>query len=156
MAQGKGKANRKGPVIDENGILIVPPPKSVGNKEHFQRLNYILQIAEFMLQKADDPEQSLSRNYMKNMDLIQKKTKVSVSPNVKRQICKKCQRLMVVGQTMEMFIENKSRKGRHIGSKNDVLVYRCKCGSIKRFPVGKDPSYKLHVENPQNTVDIDN
>lgn len=158
MGKGKkgcAKGSGKGPAIDEKGTLLIPAPRTVSNREHFQRLNYIFQVSHYVATQVDDGEHALSRNYMKNMDLIQKKTKVGVSPHVKRGMCKRCHRVQIPQHTMEMAIENGSKKGRHPGSKNDVLVYSCRCGTQKRFPIGKQPDYQLHVEKPGNVIDID-
>lgn len=143
-------------VKESPDVIQVRPPKNVGNKDHFQRLSYLLQVSAFLAEKLKDKDvdEALSRNYIKNMDSIRKKNQLALSPHVKRLTCKKCQRLLMAGRNMEMEITNTSRKGRTKQSKADVLVYRCKCGTAKRFPIGKDPSYKLHVEESDNLIDV--
>ncbi|SCU94713.1 LAME_0F08812g1_1 [Lachancea meyersii CBS 8951] len=134
----------KGPQINENGVLLVQPPKSVPNKDHMQRLNYLFQASTYhTIVDQDDKSHALSRMYMRNLDLIQKKTKSALTPGMKRQICKRCHRVLVPMRTLEQSVVNESKNNVR---QSQVLVLTCKCGSKKRFPYGQDTKYKTHVE----------
>ncbi|SCV06007.1 LANO_0H20054g1_1 [Lachancea nothofagi CBS 11611] len=134
----------KGSKINDKGVLLVPPPKSIPNKDHMQRLNYLFQLSTFhTMVGAQDKSQALSRMYMKNLDLIQKKTKTALTPGMKRQICKECHRVQIPWRTVTSFIANESKKKT---TQNQVLVLTCQCGSSKRFPFGRNREYRTHVE----------
>ncbi|SCU80200.1 LADA_0B05644g1_1 [Lachancea dasiensis] len=140
----KDKSQGKGPNVNEHGVILVPPPKSVPNKEHMQRLNYLFQLSTFHTMANDqDQNRSLSRMYIRNLDLIQKKTKSALTPSFKRQICKSCHRVLIPTKTMTQQIINESKQKT---ARNDVLVLSCECGVRKRFPVGLNPGYQPHVE----------
>jgi len=63
------------------------------------------------------------------------KSQVRLSQDIKRSICKRCNVLLVPGETSVAKVENASRKGRKEWA--DVYVVRCLgCGGVKRFPVG--------------------
>lgn len=154
MFRNQKMQQRPSKQIDDNGVLLTIPPKEVGNKEQIQRMNYLLQLASFQtINNAQDTENSLSRLYLTNLDLIQKKTKTLLTPRVKRSICKTCHRILIPTKTMHSYVENNSRDGRH-NNKGDVLVLKCCCGKIKRFPIGKDRAYKCHYEKEGNLLDI--
>lgn len=78
----KAHGGKMKPEIDENGTLLVPPPRTIANQDHFHRLNYLYQISAYQTrarQKArTDAHTPLARNYIKSMDLISKKTKTSL------------------------------------------------------------------------------
>ncbi|CDO92547.1 unnamed protein product [Kluyveromyces dobzhanskii CBS 2104] len=153
-----GKTKEKKSNIDSEGTLRIPAPKNIGNKEHYQRLNYLIQSSAFLSAQINDTDESLSRNYMKNMDAIRKKNQLALSPQVKRQVCKKCHRLLVPGRNLEMRIMNNTKKIRKRDvkaiRKSDILTYQCACGERKNFPIGKDPAYQLHLEKPGNLISI--
>lgn len=141
MAKKQGKKEQR---IDENGTILIDPPKTVGtNKENYQRLNYLYQLSMWSTMKSDSSP--ISRMYNRNLDLISKKVKCHVSPQIKRTICKKCHRLLIPSRTCKITIENKSRKRT---TKNDNLVVRCQCGEEKVFRIGLNPEYKpFHERN---------
>lgn len=140
--------------VDHTGMVITQPPKTIQNKDHFQRLNYLLQLSTFHTMTNDqDHEDSLARMYIKSLDLIQKKTKTSVTPHFKRNICKKCHRVLIPNKTLALSIQNKSKK-QH-SSKSDVLEMRCVCGQVRRFPIGVDKAFKLHSEKDGNLIDLE-
>ncbi|SCU84090.1 LAFA_0D08020g1_1 [Lachancea sp. 'fantastica'] len=136
----RGKASN----INEHGVLLVPPPKSVSNKDHMQRLNYLFQASIYHTMIGDNDEtHALSRMYLRNLDLIQKKTKSSLTPGMKRQICKHCHRVQIPMKTQDITIVNESKNQTR---RSQVLELTCRCGSKKRFPYGRDPTYKTHAE----------
>lgn len=145
--------------IDENGTIIVPPPKNISkDKDHYQRISYLYQLSNWsiMNNKASngaiiDKSQALARVNNKKFDLISKKLKLNVSPNIKRYICKKCHRTLIPNVTCSMKIRNLSKKQ---DKKNDELVFSCHCGKEKTFKIGMNRSYKPFSENDDNLVDI--
>lgn len=150
----KVKENKKKSNIDSDGTIQIPVPKGIGNKEHYQRLNYLIQSSAFLATQIRDKDEALSRNYIKNMDSIRKKNQLALSPHMKRQVCKKCQRLLIAGRNLQMKIMNGSKKKGKNLRKSDVLVYQCICGETKKFPIGKDPTYQLHLEKPGILINV--
>lgn len=133
--------------IDDNGTILIDPPKSVGtNKDNYQRLNYLYQLSTWStLSTPTSIKEPLSRMYIRNFDLIGKKVKCNISPDLKRTICKKCNRLLIINKSCNVTIENKSGKKKPI---NDDLVIVCKCGHRKVFRFGLNRGYKsFHDQN---------
>ncbi|CAL9734431.1 ribonuclease P protein subunit Rpr2p [Monosporozyma servazzii] len=130
--------------IDENGTLLIDPPKQVGaNKENYQRINYLYQLATFS--NIINNDISMARMYNKNLDLIAKKVKCQISPNIKRNICKKCNRSLIPSRTCQIKIKNKSK---FKTLKNDDLVVECQCGQLKVFRIGLQRDYNpFHERN---------
>ncbi|CAB4253195.1 similar to Saccharomyces cerevisiae YIR015W RPR2 Subunit of nuclear RNase P [Maudiozyma barnettii] len=150
MAENKDKKikkPKKGQNIDEHGCIIIPPPKTVGNKDHFQRLNYLYQLGMFnTLENESSISMILSKKYMHNLDIISKKTKSNMLPNTKRTICKRCKRILIPSKTCTYKMENKQNKHKEMNPKDETFVITCKCGEIKRFRIGLDRNYKNFYE----------
>ncbi|GMG26777.1 unnamed protein product [Ambrosiozyma monospora] len=138
-------------------------PNNVPKKDHYQRLTYLYKIGNIMSSKlvnsgsiSQTTKQGtntfdiLSRAYIKNLDLVSKKVVLKLHPNIKRTICKNCSRLVVTSPNSTMRIVNESKKKL---PKNDVLEIVCECGTKKRFPFGKDPSYIPFAERDSVAVD---
>ncbi|SMN20256.1 similar to Saccharomyces cerevisiae YIR015W RPR2 Subunit of nuclear RNase P [Maudiozyma saulgeensis] len=143
----KIKKPKKGQNIDEHGCIIVPPPKTVGNKDHFQRLNYLYQLGMFNTLNNESPISTLlAKKYVHNLDIISKKTKSNMLPNTKRTICKRCKRILIPSKTCKYEMENKPNKRKNINPKNEKFIITCKCGKIKRFTIGLDRNYKNFYE----------
>ncbi|AAS50379.1 AAR014Cp [Eremothecium gossypii ATCC 10895] len=140
--------------VDDDGVLQIAPPRTVGNKEQLQRANYLLQLAALhTMQNKSDQWQALPRAYLGTLDLIQKKTKIALTPALKRTVCKGCRRLLVPYRTVTSRVQNESRLGRE-NPRGDVLVQTCLCGRAKRFPFGKDTSYKTYTERDGTLLDM--
>jgi len=72
---------------------------------------------------------------------VSQRSKVLVSQDVKRSICKRCNELLVPGKTATHRLENKSTQGKKPWA--DVLVVACeRCGFQKRYPVGQQRQAK--------------
>ncbi|CCD26325.1 ribonuclease P protein subunit RPR2 NDAI_0H01510 [Naumovozyma dairenensis CBS 421] len=153
----KTNKSKKSHQIDENGMLLADPPKDIGNKEKFQRLNYLYQLSTWTTMTGIQPNQNgLARLYSKDLDLISKKTKTSISPNMKRSICKKCHRILIPTITSKTIIKNLSTsKSKKVNPKNDVLECHCQCGVIKRYPIGQNRNYKLNSEKDNTSTALD-
>lgn len=138
------KPMAKGSNRVENGVLITPPPRSVGNKEHFQRMNYLYQLTMWNTVNGDgnDGEQALARLYAKNMDLVSKRTRAEVLPQVKRTLCKKCHRVLVPKRTMK------------VQMKSGSLQLECSCGSVRNFPVHLNRGHRCHGEKDENLINM--
>ncbi|AGO10004.1 AaceriAAR014Cp [[Ashbya] aceris (nom. inval.)] len=140
--------------VDDEGVLQIPPPRTVGNREQLQRANYLLQLAALhTMHNSSDQWQALPRAYLGTLDLIQKKTKIALTPALKRTVCKGCRRLLVPYRTVTSRVENESRVGRQ-NPRGDVLVQKCRCGRSKRFPFGKDKTYKTYTERNDTLLDV--
>lgn len=127
-------------------------PSSVPKKDHHQRVTYLYKLGSILAFKQSQfnlpvekkrATEVLSRAYLNHMDLVSKKAVLKLHPDIKRTICKKCNRLLIDGLTSKTRMKNNSRnKLPHC----DILEISCECGSVKRFPVGKDPEYELFSE----------
>ncbi|ODV96398.1 hypothetical protein PACTADRAFT_29249, partial [Pachysolen tannophilus NRRL Y-2460] len=119
-------------------------PKQVPHKDHYQRVSYLYQVSQTVAMGSSKSSEILSRMYNRNLNNISKKAVLKLSPLLKRQMCKKCNRVLVHGlNSTSCRIENTSKDKNPI---NDCLVTICKCGNIKRYPIGKDRNYKLFCE----------
>ena len=145
---------KKGPVLDENGCIVVPPPRTVGNRDQFGRLNYLYQLGMFhTMQGPAGISPVLARRYVASLDAISKKTKCSVRPNAKRTICKRCKQLLVPMRTCSYELTGGTGRNGHSTPKNETLVVRCNCGEAKRFNVGADKNHRTFDERPGNILD---
>lgn len=154
MSEKKVTKQKKGKEV-QNGVIVVPPPKNIGNKEHFQRLNYLYQLGMFnTIQGTASINDFLSKQYIRNLDSISKKTKSNLLPNMKRSICKNCKTILVPTKTCTYEIQNKSNSKSETILKNDTFIIRCKCGETKKFKVGQNKNYKTYYEKSGNLLDI--
>lgn len=143
--QQQQQGKKKGQRIDENGTLLVDPPKSVNaNRESYQRLNYLYQLSTWSTMMTSNVDNgSMARMYNKNLDLISKKVKCNVSPEIKRGICRECNRRLIPTKTCKIILQNKSKKRT---SKNDDFVIKCQCGAERVFRIGLNREYKSFYE----------
>ena len=78
---------------------------------------------------------ALPRQLLTHLRAVSLKGQIRLSPNMKHSICKRCDLLLVPGNSATTYMENKSRGGKK--SWADVLVITCNaCGTAKRYPVG--------------------
>lgn len=76
-----------------------------------------------------------SRRLLSHLRGISLKSQIRLTPNMKHSVCKRCDSLLLAGNTSNSLIENKSRGGKKPWA--DVLVVTCNlCGMEKRFPTG--------------------
>ena len=116
-------------------------PKVIPHKDNYARVLFLYQAANHF---AVAKNSKLSRNMVRSLDLVAKKTTLKLSPSLKRTLCKKCSSILIPGLTMTMRIENLSKQKT---SHNDVLVHKCMtCQETKRFPVGKNRDYVAFSE----------
>jgi ribonuclease P protein subunit RPR2 len=102
--------------------------------------------------RADDATANLgvSRELASHIFAVSRKGVVKLSRELKSSICKRCNSVLVAGQTAESRVENKSRGGGKPWA--DVLVTTCvACGMQKRYPVGaqRQPKRKERTEKPE-------
>ena len=83
----------------------------------------------------------LSTYFASHMLSISKKAKVKLSADVKRSICKRCNAVLIPGQSSRCLIENKS-KGQHKPWADVFLVTCISCGMEKRYAVGQQRQVK--------------
>ena len=109
MSGKQGKKGKKSPNVDENGTIIIDPPKTINNKDHFHRLNYLYQIGNYnTLENNSYIGRILAKKYVNNLDIIGKKTKSNMLPNAKRTICKKCKSILIPSKTCTLSMETDS------------------------------------------------
>lgn len=113
-------------------------PKVIPHRDHYARIAYLAQASQLM----GEANEGLSRCYTNTMTTVAKKTVLRLSPHLKRTVCKKCSRKLTP-TNCDIELENLSKSG---SDKSNVLVYTCKCGTSKRFPVGKKKDYKLWAD----------
>lgn len=109
--------------------------KTLGaNRDVYSRLSFLIQAANTV---SSEP---LSRAYNRAMVGISKKSVLKLSPSIKRSLCKKCNRSLIPGSRE---IENLSKDQR---KECDLLVIKCCCGQVKRFPIGRNRDFELFSE----------
>lgn len=116
------------------------------SKDHYARVSYLFQAASFYASRGVPV---MSNMMARNVDLVSKRTVLKLLPHLKRTMCKKCFLVLIPGLTLSMKIENRLKEHENKGKspKADVLVHSClKCNNQKRYPIGKDPEYKLFCE----------
>ena len=78
---------------------------------------------------------ALPRQLLTHLRAVSLKGQIRLSPNMKHSICKRCDLLLVPGNSATTYMENKSRGGKKPWA--DVLIITCNaCGTAKRYPVG--------------------
>jgi ribonuclease P protein subunit RPR2 len=76
-----------------------------------------------------------SRHLLTQLRAVSLRSQIRLTPELKHSVCKRCDSLLVAGQTSVHTLENASRRERNPCA--DVLVITCRfCGCKKRFPVG--------------------
>ena len=84
---------------------------------------------------------ALPRHLLTHLRAVSLKGQIRLSPNMKHSICKRCDLLLVPGNSATTHMENKSRGGKK--SWADVLVITCNaCGTAKRYPVGAKRQFR--------------
>lgn len=97
-------------------------------------------------------ESAPSRQLLSHLHAVSRKAQISLSPNMKHSICKRCHTLLVTGSNCHEILENLSR-----GSKKpwaDVMVRRClTCGTEKRTPTRiKGQAKKRELSSQQKSA----
>lgn len=118
-------------------------PGAVANRDHFQRMNFLYQLATWqtVVLAGHDQEQALARAHVASMDRVGKKTRSRVLPQLKRTCCKRCHRVLVPLRT----VRSSLRSG--------VLEWKCRCGYARRFPVGANRAFRTFGERQGNLLD---
>lgn len=109
-------------------------PKTPQNREGFTRANYLYQIIQCTYEN-----EPLSRMYGRSLDLMTKKSLIKMTPHMKRMLCKKCNRLQIVGLNSNIELQD-------IGKNSETYQSKCKCGATKRYPIGKNKNYVLFCD----------
>ncbi|KAK3393087.1 RNAse P Rpr2/Rpp21/SNM1 subunit domain-containing protein [Podospora didyma] len=80
------------------------------------------------------PLQGMGRRLATDLRSVSLKTRIRLSPAVKRHICKFCDSVLIEGDSCTSTIENKSKGGKKPWA--DALVRKCHtCGRERRYPV---------------------
>ncbi|EDO18932.1 hypothetical protein Kpol_1023p107 [Vanderwaltozyma polyspora DSM 70294] len=135
---GKNQNQKKSITKQDDGLIRTQIPKTINNKEHFQRLNYLYHLTMF------SKDENLSRSYVNLMDTISKKTNTKMLPSLKRTYCKKCKRVIIFDNKLSI----KKIKG------IERLIIECKCGHEKSFPIGLNKDYKTFYEKEGNLIEV--
>ena len=131
--------------------------KKVSHPHIHARLAFLQRAAQILEEQqhvSTDPQPELEKSFSKDIDdsrvwaprsnafarelsshttAVVRKTKIRISPELKRTICKGCSSKLIDGHSSFSKMENKSRDGKKPWAA--VLVVTCKsCGMEKRFP----------------------
>lgn len=112
------------------------PPRSIPQPDNYSRISYLFEAAVHF--SGSLKYDVLSRGLARNATMVSKKTVIRLSPSIKRSLCKKCHKVLLLGLNCDLRLENHSKKHK---ASADILVYRCVCGEKKRFPIGVDRNY---------------
>lgn len=114
---------------------------AVANKDIYARINFLHQAS--LLLASSSP--SLSRTYVSDLNIVCRKSQLRMDPKIKRQLCKRCQSILIDGITANRRIENESRQKK---VECDFLVITCdSCQSNKRFRLDGPELWSAKSEN---------
>ncbi len=86
-------------------------------------------------QKPAAPSSREATRLLSHLRGVSRKSQIRIASDVKHSICKRCDGILLPGETSSAVVTNSSRNGRKPWA--DVLELRCEyCGTAKRFPVG--------------------
>lgn len=131
----------------------------VQNRAIYSRVSFLQQAAVFLSRQSQSQHQQqqqalqpstssaltplvppptslegMSRRLATDLRSVSLKTRIRLSPAVKRTICKYCDSVLIDGSTCTAFIENRSKGGRKPWA--DILVRRCHaCKKERRYPI---------------------
>lgn len=121
--------------------------KVAPNRDHYARLSFLHQAGVQMSNQRQTKE--FGRFYGQVLKSVARKNVLRLSPDMKRQLCKKCNQFLIPGYTCSIRLQNESKSE---AARNDVYTVTClTCSKQKRFPIGSNPSYNLWA----HTVDFE-
>lgn len=148
----------------------------IPNKVLHSRLSYLYQAAAYLASQKhsnvlvadekreaiatsreldDDSKKSLqasARHLVKDLRAVSQKTLLRMSPAMKNSICKRCDTMLIDGDTCTSEVENQSKGGKKPWA--DVLLRKCNvCGSARRFPLGADRQKRRPYRSTKDEVD---
>ncbi|XP_026479285.1 ribonuclease P protein subunit rpr2 [Ctenocephalides felis] len=113
--------------------------KSCAGKESFERMNYLHQISQRVLNFSP----VASAYYGNLMMNIAKRGVLRIDPHVKRTLCRRCRLPLIIGQTCKVSVSKKDK----------MMYHRCtKCFYLRKYPINKD--HKLHTDNKEYIVEV--
>lgn len=118
-----------------------PKKPVIANREGFSRASFLYHASQSMALQNE----ALSRMYSKSVDSVTKKGVLKLDPSLKRTVCKGCHRVQTAGVSCAITVEN-------AGKQSEVYQVKCKCGKMKRYPVGKNRDYVLFSEKQEHNV----
>ncbi|KAI2615398.1 Rpr2-domain-containing protein [Hypoxylon sp. NC1633] len=149
-------------------------PESVPDRLMYSRASYLYQAAAYMTNLSDSDssepvtqgnedatpqekqtsstahsKQALARRFITDLKSATLKSRIRLSPAMKRTICKFCDSLLVEGKTSSSWVENQSKGGKKPWA--DVLVVKCHaCSGVKRFPVQAPRQKRRLMREPKD------
>jgi ribonuclease P protein subunit RPR2 len=130
-------------IYEQTGTVM--PKASIASKDHYARLSYLYQLS--MVMSNSQQSMPLSRFYGSTVKAVARKNVLRLSPDFKRTMCRKCNRVLNPETSARRIINNSNSKD----ERNDVLEILCECGWIKRYPVGRDAHYELWSDKVEST-----
>jgi ribonuclease P protein subunit RPR2 len=101
------------------------------------------------------PRSGLALQLATQLRTVSRKGQLKLSTDIKRQLCKTCNTMLIPGETSTHSIQNDSRGGKKPWA--DVLVITCHtCTSRKHFPVGVKRQQKKHLRQNGPVVSVAN
>ncbi|CCC09350.1 hypothetical protein SMACR_05234 [Sordaria macrospora] len=148
----------------------------VQNRAIYSRVSFLQQATVFLSQQSHPRSQApgqqlkvpsspalegISRRLATDLRSVSLKTRIRLSPAVKRTICKYCDSVLIDGSTCTTSIENRSKGGRKPWA--DVMVRRCHaCKKERRYPIDAkrtkrktERGVKGEVEAAGDAMDVD-
>ena len=95
------------------------------------------------------PSSAQGRHLLNQLRGVSKKSQIRLGRDVKQSICKRCDSLLISGQTASQRVRNASKGERKPWA--DIFEVQCiRCKSVKRFPTGrlKDDRSQASDSNP--------
>ena len=81
-------------------------------------------------------EHNMARHLVTEVRSVSRKGLIRPSPRMKQTMCKRCDTLLVEGDTCKTLVENPSKDGKKPWA--DMMVIECNiCGHVKRYPLGQ-------------------
>ncbi|KAF2636409.1 Rpr2-domain-containing protein [Massarina eburnea CBS 473.64] len=128
----------------------LPKTKGVLNKHLHARTAFLYQAATYLTLHGSS-NAGLALQLGSDLQTVSRKGQIRVNVDVKRNICKTCNSVLVPGRTATHEIENHSKGAKKPWA--DVLVVGCNlCGSEKRFPVGAKRQQKKTARSLQTSI----
>lgn len=99
-------------------------------------------------QGKEKSTQSQSRHLLSQLRAVSLKSQIRLAPELKHSFCKRCDTLLVPGETSTTRTTNDSRQSQKPWA--DVLVITCTyCGTARRIPYGQRPNRRTTTQSDE-------
>lgn len=137
--------------LHKAAIYLQSHPKAETNTATQNTANKTLDDNQSESKARSSLQATIPRQYITQMRSIAQKTQQRLSQETKRGFCKRCDLLLIPGETCTEEIQNESKGRRKPWA--DVLLVCCKaCETVKRFPQNQKRSAKLAVRRKERAT----